>query len=123
MIMEPEAKYVDHARTELQKQRQRHIYFSNSPIFGDPAWEFVLEAYIAASDNRCVALSDLDRVLHRPATFIVRLARILEDEGFVERCRFHKHHDLKCVQITDAAASWCEQGLGLKSDGGNFQNN
>ena len=66
MTLEVEAKYTERAKSELRQQRQRHLYFLNSHIFGDPAWEVVLEAYVAASENRCVALSDLGNNLCRP---------------------------------------------------------
>jgi DNA-binding MarR family transcriptional regulator len=123
MTLELETKYTERARAELRKQRQRNIYFLNSHIFGDPAWELVLEAYIAASESRCVILSDLVSNLRRPVAIITRLALILESEGYVERCRSHDNGDLRCVQLTVDALSWCEQCLDLKSDDGEFQNN
>lgn len=118
-----EAKYSERAKTELREQRQRNLYFSNSHIFGDPAWELVLETYIAGSEDRCVALSDLSSDLRRPVAIITRLAMILEVEGYVERCRSHNNQDLRCVQLTEDAVVWCEQCLDMKPDGGDFQNN
>jgi hypothetical protein len=43
MTLEVEADYAVVARNELRTQRQRNSYFSNSQIFGDPAWEIVFE--------------------------------------------------------------------------------
>ncbi|MEH6827242.1 MAG: hypothetical protein V7665_03950, partial [Parasphingorhabdus sp.] len=105
------------ARNELRTRRQRNSYFSNSQVFGDPAWELVLEAYIATAENRCVALSDLENGLRKPHQIITRLAAILEVEGYVERCRSHKNFDLGCVKLTNHAAALCEQCLDLKLGG------
>lgn len=122
MTLEVEARYADRAKTELLKQRQRNLYFSNPHIFGDPAWELVLEAYIAAGESRCVALSDLGDDLRRPDGIITRLAKILEVEGYIEQCRLHDNQELKCVRLTEDTIAWCEQSLDLKPEGGNFQN-
>tara|TARA_R110002110_G_scaffold105664_1_gene265469 strand:+ start:468 stop:839 length:372 start_codon:yes stop_codon:yes gene_type:complete len=123
MILEVEAKNADLAKAELLKQRKRNLFFSNSHIFGDPAWELALEAYIAGCEHRCVVLSDLGNDLRRPDSFITRLATILEVEGYVERCRSHNNQDLSCLQLTEDAVAWCERSLDLKSGGGNFHNN
>jgi len=82
-------------------------------IFGDPAWELVLEAYIATAENRCVALSDLENGLRKPLPIITRLAAILEVEGYVERCRSRNDLNLGCVTLTNDAAALCEQCLDL----------
>ncbi|MGB5483128.1 hypothetical protein [Parasphingorhabdus sp.] len=123
MTLEVEANYIDLAKSELRNQRQRHLYFLNSHIFGDPAWELVLEAFIASSDNRCVALSDLSDDLRKPAPIVTRLAMILEAEGYVERCRSHNNRDLRCFKLTVDAVAWCEQCLDLKPDDNDFHNN
>lgn len=120
MTLEVEADYVAHAKSELRTRRQRNLYFSNSQIFGDPAWELVLEAYIATAENRCVALSELGDDLRKPIPVITRLAAILEAEGYVERCRLHKNHDFGYVQLKNEAVAWCEQCLDLKIDGSNI---
>ncbi len=52
MTLEAEVDYVALAKNELRTRRQRNLYFSNSQIFGDPAWELVLEAYIATIESR-----------------------------------------------------------------------
>ena len=123
VTLEVEASYADLARGELRRQRQRNFYFSNSHVFGDAAWELVLEAYIAASENRCVALADLGQDLRRPVPIIVRLAKILEDEGYVEPCRSGGSDDPGCIQLTDDAVIWCEKCLDLNLGGGDIDNN
>ena len=123
MTLEVEAKYAELAKLELREQRQRNQYLSKSDIFGDPAWEVMLEAYVAATESRCVRLMDLGRDLGKPVPSVTRLALILESEGFVERCRSHDNGGLQCLQLTVDAFSWCEQCLDLKSDDGEFQNN
>ncbi len=115
MTLEVESEYIARATNELRARRQRNLYFSNSQIFGDPAWELVLEAYIASAENRCVALSKLVDDLRRPIPVITRLAAILEAEGYVVRCHLHKNHEFGYVQLTNEAAAWCEQCLDLNN--------
>jgi len=117
MTLEVEADYAELARNELRTQRHRNLYCSNSQIFGDPAWELVLEAYIATAENRCVALSDLENGLRKPLPIITRLAAILEVEGYVERCRSHKNLNIGCVKLTNDAVALCERCLNLKLAG------
>ena len=83
----------------------------------------MLEAYVAASENRCVALWDLGNNLRRPVQIVTRLAVILQAEGYVERCRSHNNQELRCVQLTADAAAWCEQCLDLQPDHADFRNN
>jgi hypothetical protein len=123
MTVEVEATYVERAKSELRNQRQRHLYFLNSHIFGDPAWELVLEAYIASSENRCLALSELGDNLRKPVSIITRLAMILEEDGYVERCRSHNNRDLRCVRLTVDALAWSEQCLDLKQNDSELDNN
>lgn len=117
MSLEVEVDCAAIAKSELQTSRQRNLYFSSSQIFGDPAWELMLEAYIATTENRCVDLSDLESNLRRPTSVITRLAAILEAEGYLERCRSHKNQDLGYVKLTNDAVVWCEQWLELKRAG------
>lgn len=117
MSLEAEADYAAIAAIELQENRQRNLYFSNSQIFGDPAWELMLEAYVATTEKRCVDLSDLENDLRRPVSVITRLAAILEAEGYLERCRSHKNQRLGYVKLTNDAIAWCEQCFDLKRAG------
>jgi DNA-binding MarR family transcriptional regulator len=87
-------------------------------VFGDPAWELVLEAYIATIERRCVALSDLGNKLRRPVSVLTRLAVILEAEGYVEHSRTNNDQDAGAVQLTPDAITWCEQCLDLKPGNG-----
>lgn len=106
--------YAALATTELRADQQRNLYFAHSRIFGDPAWELMLEAYVATAANRCVDLSDLKGSICRPASVIARLAAILEAEGYLERCPSREMQKVDCVKLTKEAMSWCEQCLDFK---------
>lgn len=119
MTSERTPRYIECATNELRKQRRRNLSFSNPHIFGDPAWELLLEAYIAANKGHCIVPSDLGKDLRRPVSVVKRLSSILETEGYIEGCRLHRCEGLGCFQLTDDATIWCEQCLA--PDG--FQNN
>jgi len=112
MTLEAEVDYVALAKSDLRTRRQRNLYFSNSQIFGDPAWELVLEAYIATIERRCIALSDLKNALRRSVPVITRLAAILESEGYLEKCPSENNQSSGGLQLTNEAVAWCEQCLG-----------
>jgi len=109
MTLEAEVDYVALAKSDLRTRRQRNLYFSNSQIFGDPAWELVLEAYIATIERRCIALSDLKNALRRSVPVITRLAAILESEGYLEKCPSENNQSSGGLQLTNEAVDWIVQ--------------
>lgn len=66
----------------LRRERGRHF---GSDLFGDPAWDILLELFAAKLSGRKLRLADLE--LHVPKSTVARWAVVLEERGLIS-CRF-----------------------------------
>ncbi|MDQ3185074.1 MAG: hypothetical protein M3Q16_01135, partial [Pseudomonadota bacterium] len=78
---------VSWARTvrQLISSRQRRYRFFPSDMFADPAWDILLELYLAELEQRRVAVSTLCVAAEVPATTALRWTNTLVDRGML--CR------------------------------------
>lgn len=95
---------VECAENFLRIQRKRSLFFSDNPVFDDPAWELLLEIYIATERDKCISVGELKDRLSAPSSIISRWISVFEDRHYLVRC---KNHDLNCVQLTDRARDRC----------------
>lgn len=112
--------YIEYARNQLRVLRIRNNHFAQTNIFGDPAWEMVLEALIAAKENRCVRLAELARDLRKPISIMVRLTNIMEAEGHIEQYSSPNYPGQMCVKLTPDTMAWRENFLERKMGGDDF---
>ncbi len=104
---------VKYARQLLDRQRKRSLFFSNDNIFGDPAWELLLEIYIASDQNQCVSKTDLYAKLSVSDSIAARWLTVFLDRGYVEICEDHSYDHLR---MTDKALSECKAYLDSMTD-------
>lgn len=71
-------------RRYLAARAERGRYF-NSRLFGDPAWDMLLELYVAALSQRRVQVSRLAERTAVPMTTTLRWISQLEREGLILR--------------------------------------
>ncbi len=92
----PRRRATDHAMTLQQRHLTiaRHVYalrrrrttiFGNADLFGEPAWDMLLDLYIAHAEGKCVSVSSACIGSAAPATTGLRWLGILADEGLVVR--------------------------------------
>lgn len=92
----PRRRATDHAMTPQQRHLMiaRHIYtsrrrrasiFGNHDLFGEPAWDMLLDLYIAYAEGKSVSVSSACIGSAAPATTGLRWLGILADEGLVVR--------------------------------------
>jgi len=103
--------------------RIRNDHFAQANIFGDPAWEIMLEALIAAKESRSVGLTALARALRKPISIIVRLIDIMESEGYIEQYGSPNHPGQICVKLTPDTLTWCENFMERQIGGDVLCNN
>ncbi len=115
--------YLQYAKTELKILRSRNSHFAQTQVFGDPAWELILEAFVAIKEARSLLLSDLSKELRKPVAIIRRLSDILEAKGHVERLPSPDHAGETSVRLTAEAVGWCENFLRRQMEGDDFSNN
>ena len=75
---------VNAIRRSLQARRQRGQFF-NMRLFSDPAWDMLLELYVAALTQRKLTVSRLSERSLTPLTTTLRWIAALEAEGIAKR--------------------------------------
>mgnify|MGYP003575969832 FL=1 len=71
-------------RGTLQARMLRGRFF-NARLFADPAWDMLLELYVAAITQRRLTISRLSERCAVPMTTTLRWINALENEGLAER--------------------------------------
>jgi predicted transcriptional regulator len=79
------AYILDRAKACYSSRRQRDRHFGNPNLFGEPAWDMMVDLFIAAEENKQINVSSLCIAAAVPATTALRWITILEDEGIVSR--------------------------------------
>ncbi len=77
--------YVEQARKTYALRRKRTGIFGTVEIFGEPAWDILLDLYIAEFENKPVCVSSACIGSSSPPTTGLRWLGVLSDQGFVER--------------------------------------
>jgi DNA-binding MarR family transcriptional regulator len=73
------------AAKDMYKDRlARRRYFA-AKLFGEPAWDILLDLYIAEKENRVISVTSACLAAQVPQTTAIRWIRMLEQEGFVLR--------------------------------------
>ena len=96
-----DADLLKFAEALYATRRRREAYFSNQSLFGEPAWDLLLDLFIAQSRSKRVSVSGACIAASVPATTGLRWISVLENEGLVER-----HHD-----PADARRAWLKLTL------------
>lgn len=73
------------ARAIYASRRERAAIFGNAELFGEPAWDIMLDLYIAQADGKAVSVSSACIGSASPPTTGLRWLGILCDHGFVMR--------------------------------------
>lgn len=87
---------VDRVRPILHLRAQRRKFFDAS-LFGEPAWEMLLEAYDAKVRGRRECISSLCHSSAVPATTALRWLATLEKGGWI--MRIQDPHDARRVLV------------------------
>lgn len=82
-------------------RRRRYAYFGDR-LFADPAWDILLELFLAELEHRAVPVTDLCSASNVPDTTILRWIRRLEIEGTIVRARDPVDKRRVLVQLSEA---------------------
>ena len=80
-----ERRYLALARQAYALRRKRAAIFGNPELFGEPAWDILLDLYIAHVDGKPVSVSSACIGSAAPPTTGLRWLGVLADEGLVVR--------------------------------------
>lgn len=70
---------------EEYADRQRRIAFFDKDLFGEPAWDMLLDLFIANASERRLSITALCYGSGAPQTTALRWINVLEDRGLIER--------------------------------------
>ena len=80
-----ERRYLALAREAYALRRKRVAIFGNPELFGEPAWDILLDLYIAQAEGKPVSVSSACIGSAAPPTTGLRWLGVLADEGLVVR--------------------------------------
>ena len=76
---------ADRARSAYRERRLRSQFFTGSDLFGEPAWDLLLDLFINANEGKRVPVTSACIGAAVPTTTALRWLTILESRGLVER--------------------------------------
>ena len=79
------ASFLRLAQQLYQMRRRRAACFGSSELFGEPAWDMLLDLYIAHASQQSVSVTSACIGAAVPATTALRHLGQLQDEGLIER--------------------------------------
>jgi len=77
-------RWLRHARQIYRRRRSRTLFFEES-LFGEPAWDLLLDLFIAAKERKQVPVTSACIGAAVPTTTALRWLAILEERGLVVR--------------------------------------
>lgn len=108
-LARPAGSNITRARQAYAMRRKRAIIFGNPDLFGEPAWDILLDLYIAQADGKPVSVSSACIGSAAPATTGLRWLAVLAEEGLIVRENDPGDHRRVLVRLTDKGSSAMDQ--------------
>lgn len=89
---------LNRAKLYYRKRRDREQMFGNSDLFADPAWDILIDLFIAREEGNQISVSSACIAAAVPGTTALRWINVLESKGHV--IRFNDPHDARRVYLT-----------------------
>lgn len=92
---------VERAEALYELRRAREIFFgSNADLFCEPAWDMLLDIFIAQERDRQLSVSDTCMGSGAPTTTALRWISVLEGRGLIEKVRDTQDARRSFVRLT-----------------------
>jgi len=101
--------FADMARATYAKRRKRSAIFGDPELFGEPAWDILLDLYIAQAEEKPVSVSSACIGSASPPTTGLRWLGVLAEQGLIEREHDPEDQRRVLVHLT-------EKGLGAMDE-------
>ena len=76
---------LQRAKEYYRKRRSRERMFERSDLFADPAWDILIDLFIAYEEGQGISVSSACIASAVPTTTALRWLKILEEEGHILR--------------------------------------
>ena len=104
------------ARHAYWLRRQRTQIFGSAELFGEPAWDILLDLYIAHAEGKPVSVSSACIGSASPATTGLRWLAVLTEHGLIAREADANDHRRIMVQLTECGVMARERFLMLAQE-------
>lgn len=104
------------ARHAYWLRRQRTQIFGSAELFGEPAWDILLDLYIAHAEGKPVSVSSACIGSASPATTGLRWLAVLTEHGLIAREADANDHRRIMVQLTECGVMAMERFLMLAQE-------
>lgn len=101
----PKEELLQRAQYEYDERGRRNAFFDGE-LFGEPAWDIMLDLYISSLTGRQVSVSSVCIGARAPASTAMRWIKVLEDRGAIVR---NSHQSDKRVYFLSLASSVAAQ--------------
>ena len=112
--------FAEMARASYTKRRKRATIFGDSELFGEPAWDILLDLYIAEAEEKSVSVSSACIGSAAPPTTGLRWLGVLAEQGLVAREHDPQDQRRVLVRLTekalDAMDTYFSSSAGLSID-------
>jgi len=88
-LLEDDVRWLRHARRTYRNRRSRNALFADEALFGEPAWDLLLDLFIAAKERKRVPVTSACIGAAVPTTTALRWLAVLEERGLVLRVADH----------------------------------
>lgn len=109
--LRPNRRHLALARQTYALRRKRASIFGSPELFGEPAWDILLDLFIAHAEGKSVSVSSACIGSAAPATTGLRWLGVLADEGLVVRENDADDNRRVLVRLTHTGITAMEQFL------------
>lgn len=88
-------------RLYRDRRRRADVFGGDHDLFGEPAWDILLDLYIAAAEKRDVRIGDSCVAAAVPKTTALRWLGTLTERGLVERLNDRGDARSSIIRLTD----------------------
>ncbi|TZG28733.1 MarR family transcriptional regulator [Sphingomonas montanisoli] len=105
----------DRARALMEMRRRRDTILGHD-LFGEPAWDILLDLYTSEVEGKQVKLSALGLLAGIAPTTMMRWTAVLVNRGLINRSSDDRDQRIRIVSLSDAGRARIEQVLMHSSD-------
>jgi predicted transcriptional regulator len=109
--LEIEGRYLRRAKLVYSARRRRDSAAGIGGLFGEPAWDILLDVFIARKSQREIQVSSVCIEAGVPSTTILRWLTRLELEGLIYRAPDNVDGRRRYVRLTDAGEAMMHRVL------------
>jgi hypothetical protein len=109
-------RYLRLAQEAYTQRRKRSEVFSNPDLFGEPAWDIMLDLYIAQATNKKISVTSACIASAVPSTTGLRWLTILINDGLVLREHDPQDNRRVFVRLSETGVTSMEQYFDKLSD-------